>query len=245
MTNKNRTRNNIEQIISNWRILIFSKSQNFNNSFTNGNSNVKLNGYQIDFEYFNNPIELLNSLATVGSKLIIHFNSSELQDHEVNDIINQIRNCESGSKAYIVVWSENPSNELTVNFLQSGKINDFHLMSTLVGDRLNNILYINIKNHEKFIELDNLKNNIEDKINQRTNKMEVALKKNSSVNAKLLKHKNQIDKQNQEIYDRNTELELAFKKSSKQSIKLQKALLQNELHRKKTGRSLGRNSNKK
>ena len=232
MANKNRTSNPIGKISPTWSVFVFSKSQIFIDSFYNCIEHRPLNGYQIHYEYFTNSLNLYNSLLDADYKAIIHLNLTELSENDVTIVVNQIRITEAGNRAYIVVWSQNPWSDLSIDFLQSGKINDFRSISNLAANRLTNILYTNIKNHEQFIELEHFKSQLENTITQRTKKLELAFKKNSSVNAKLLKNQNQIDKQNQEIFARNSELELAFKKSSKQSIKLQKALLQNEQQRK-------------
>ena len=232
MANKNRTSNPIGQISTTWRVFVFSKSQIFIDSFYNCIEHKPLNGYKIHYEYFIEPLNLFNSLLDVDNNNIIHLNLSEISEKDVIFIVNQIRSTAVGYRAYIVVWTQNPWMDLSVGFLQSGKINDFRSISNLAANRLTNIIYTNIKNHEQFIELERFKSELETTIAQRTEKLELAFKKNASVNAKLLKNQNQIDKQNQEIFARNIEIELAFKKSSKQSIKLQKALLQNEQQRK-------------
>jgi len=238
MTNKNRLEENIDQLTNAWSIFVFSKNKKFSDSFSSNLSHTALKGYSIKFDYFSQTNNLLKELTKSDNKLVIHFNSSEYPQSELVDMIQKIRNTEAGKKAYIVVWSENPWDDLSDYFLQSENINDFQSNSNLQESRLSYIICTNIKNHEKFIELDFLKKNLEDKIAQRTEKLELALKKNSKVNAELLQHRKQIDKQNEEINIRNRELELSFKKSSKQHIMLQKALLLNEQQRNKLQEAL-------
>jgi hypothetical protein len=231
MSNKNRTSESIGQIQDAWQVLVFSKSKIFIDSFINCINHKTINGFQINFEYFAQLSHFFNELQHINNKTIIHLNLSDLSETEVTTIVDHIRTTDVHNRIYLVVWTQNPWMDLSVGFLQSGKINDFRSMSNLAANRLTNIIYTNIKNHEQFIELERFKSQLETTIAQRTEKLELAFKKNASVNAKLLKNQNQIDKQNQEIFTRNSELELAFKKSSKQSIKLQKALLQNEQQR--------------
>jgi serine phosphatase RsbU (regulator of sigma subunit) len=231
MSNKNRTSESIGQIQDAWQVLVFSKYKIFIDSFINCINHKTINGFQINFEYFAQLSHFFNELQHINNKTIIHLNLSDLSETEVTTIVDHIRTTDVHNRIYLVVWTQNPWMDLSVGFLQSGKINDFRSMSNLAANRLTNIIYTNIKNHEQFIELERFKSQLETTIAQRTEKLELAFKKNASVNAKLLKNQNQIDKQNQEIFTRNSELELAFKKSSKQSIKLQKALLQNEQQR--------------
>jgi len=238
MTNKNRTEKNIDQTVNKWSIFVFSKCKKFSDSFSTSLSQAAINGYSIKFEYFTSTSTLYKTLTNSDNKLIIHFDSSEIPELEVDDSIKKIRNIDNGKNACIIVWADNPWEDLSIDFLQSGNINDFQSKSNLHASRLTNIIYTNIRNHEKFIELEFLKNNLEAKIAQRTEKLELALKKNSKVNAELLQHRKQIEKQNQEIFLRNNELELSFKKSSKQHIMLEKALLLNEQHRNKLEEAL-------
>jgi serine phosphatase RsbU (regulator of sigma subunit) len=215
-----------------WQIFVYSKCKEFANNFLSSINNIMVNGLSIQVTCYTNVNEFIPGVANINNRSIIHFNTTDHNEVEMNSLFDEVRNSASGSKAYIVVWSDNPWRNFSEKFLQSGKINDFRSKTNLLPNRLNHIIYTNIKNHEQFVELEELKSNLEENIVLRTKKLETALKKNSRINTELLQHRIQIEKKNEEINHRNEDLELAFKKSSSQHIKLHKALIQNEEQRK-------------
>lgn len=223
--------------VETWRVFVFSLSKAFDTSFSSSICENTLT-YFIDIEYFDDYTDLLRAVLNSDYNSVIHFNTDGLEEYEVIGIFNKIRNTKSGSKLYAVVWSNSPWDDLSMKFLQSGMVNDFQPKVNLNPKRLVSILYSNIKNQTQFIELEDLKNNLEDKVYNRTsllsetNRMlQVAVKQNNKVNSELNINKEKIEIQNKEINDHNKELESSFKKSSIQHIKLQKALLQNEEQR--------------
>lgn len=232
MTNESKIRSIVENEKMNWQVFVYSKCPKFVDIFSSSVEAKVINGYAIKIKISSNEDSFISGLKNINNKSIIHFNTTDHSEDEMNCLFDQIRSTESGKTAYIVVWSDNPWRNFTPEFLQSGKINDFRSKANLLENRLNHIVYTNIKNHEQFVELEDLKDNLEDKIKQRTEKLQTALKKNSRVNTQLLQGQKKIEQQNEEINNRNEELERAFKKSSTQHIKLHKALLQNEEQRK-------------
>lgn len=232
MTSENKTISTVENITSTWQVFVYSKCNQFAKTFVPSIHGKVINGYIVEVEHFSCENEFISGLNQITNKSIIHFNTTDHSEADLNLFLDEIRKSESSKKAYIVVWADNPWRNFSSEFLQSGKINDFRSKANLLENRLNHIIYTNIKNHQQFVELEDFKESLEDKIQNRTKKLEEALKKNSRVNTQLLQGKKQIERQSEELYHRNSELEKAFKKSSTQHIKLHKALMQNEEQRK-------------
>ena len=247
-----RYKSNSPKLVSNtnpqvktWRVFVYSHSKAFNEIFSSTIYHDALTGYHIDVEFYNDQTDLLREILYCDSKVIVHFNTEELEEWEVIGALNQVRKTESGSKVFAVVWSVNPWDDLSIEFLQSGMINEFQPLVNLKTNRLVSIIYSNIRNQEQFIELEDLKKNLEVKVYNRTSSLsetnlmlQRAGEQNKKSNTELELKQLQIEKQNNEINKRNKELEHAFKKSSKQHIKLQKALYENEKQRENLEKAL-------
>ncbi len=239
MPKQHRRGKSIDQNKSNWNLLVFSKTDEFFDSFSTISFNGDADNNAIKINYFSDCDALYNSVICGDNKSVIHFNSNNISESEIIDFFKKIQKLSTDKIPYSVVWSSDPWEKFSKTLLRSGLVNDFRSHSNQREKRLLHIIYSNVQNQMKLIELNELKTQLESKIQQRTLKLtetneqlQKALSQNIAVTKELKLHEEQAKNQNIEIQQRNEELEAAFKKSSIQHIQLQKALNQNETQRK-------------
>lgn len=235
---------NLSQKMNAWKIVLFSNAPFFFEKFENSLSVLQGND-TVDLLTITQSDTFINTIEQLDYPAIIHINGADLDEPELIFLIKKIRSTQQKKLHYIVIWTNNPWEDLPFGFLEKNRVNDLRSLSNLVVNRISYIIHTNIQNLKTLLQFAYLKDNLEAEVSLRTKKIQEtnqklneALIANNKNSNKLHQQRLQIEKQNSEIKQRNKELERAFKKSTIQHVKLEKALRDNENHRLKLERAL-------